>query len=197
MSIAQKINELIASGSRRQLLAGLIRYKDAAAEEKVEIARLIEQARVAGKLSAQDTVTCLQFLQHGDQTILLTEKIATETGADATAQLPKDGAIEHQKTLIRTQRIEDETARIHAKVGFATADATLAHAIASDVERASIDAPLATRPEPFPATLAARDKTQVLSDRLVRSLDDVEETRLGPVEPGTVIKKRFLLERIL
>jgi serine/threonine protein kinase len=48
----------------------------------------------------------------------------------------------------------------------------------------------------LPGTLA-RDKTQVLADRLVQSLDEVGSSHHGPVEPGTVIKKRFLLERVL
>jgi predicted Ser/Thr protein kinase len=41
------------------------------------------------------------------------------------------------------------------------------------------------------------DGTQVLSNRLVGSLEDAGEGHHGPLEPGSVIKKRFVLEKVL
>jgi predicted Ser/Thr protein kinase len=41
------------------------------------------------------------------------------------------------------------------------------------------------------------DGTQVLSNRLVQSLDAAGEGHHGPLEPGSVIKKRFVLEKLL
>jgi predicted Ser/Thr protein kinase len=47
------------------------------------------------------------------------------------------------------------------------------------------------------APLTGPEGTQVLSNRLVSSLDDAGEGHQGPLEPGSVIKKRFVLETIL
>src|SRR6185503_3958598 len=41
------------------------------------------------------------------------------------------------------------------------------------------------------------DGTQVLSNRLVGSLEAAGEGHHGPLEPGAVIKKRFVLEKVL
>jgi serine/threonine protein kinase len=47
------------------------------------------------------------------------------------------------------------------------------------------------------ASLTGPDGTQVLSNRLVGSLEDAGEGHHGPLEPGSVIKKRFVLEKLL
>ena len=47
------------------------------------------------------------------------------------------------------------------------------------------------------APLTGPDGTQVLSNRLVGSLDDAGEGHHGPLEPGSIIKKRFVLEKLL
>jgi len=47
------------------------------------------------------------------------------------------------------------------------------------------------------APLTGPDGTQVLSNRLVGSLEDAGEGHHGPLEPGSVIKKRFVLEKVL
>lgn len=49
----------------------------------------------------------------------------------------------------------------------------------------------------FADTLKAPDKTHVIVERLVQSLDDVEQSRRGALEPGTIIKKRFVLETLI
>lgn len=41
------------------------------------------------------------------------------------------------------------------------------------------------------------DGTQVISNRLVGSLEEAGEGHHGPLEPGSVIKKRFVLEKLL
>ena len=45
--------------------------------------------------------------------------------------------------------------------------------------------------------LTGPDGTQVLSNRLVGSLEDAGEGHHGPLEPGSIIKKRFVLETLL
>lgn len=49
----------------------------------------------------------------------------------------------------------------------------------------------------FADTLKAPDKTHVIVERLVQSLDDVEQSRRGALEPGAIIKKRFVLETLI
>jgi hypothetical protein len=48
-----------------------------------------------------------------------------------------------------------------------------------------------------PGSLTGPDGTQVLSNRLVGSLEDAGEGHHGPLEPGSIIKKRFVLEKLL
>ncbi len=57
--------------------------------------------------------------------------------------------------------------------------------------------PAAYAPTLQSAPLTGPDGTQVLSNRLVGHLDDAGEGHHGPMEPGTVIKKRFVLETML
>lgn len=57
--------------------------------------------------------------------------------------------------------------------------------------------PAAYAPTLQSVPLTGPDGTQVLSNRLVGHLDDAGEGHHGPMEPGTVIKKRFVLETML
>ena len=50
---------------------------------------------------------------------------------------------------------------------------------------------------PYAATLKASDRTEVIAGRLVQSLDDVPESRRGALQPGSIIKKRFVLDSLL
>ncbi len=47
------------------------------------------------------------------------------------------------------------------------------------------------------APFTGPEGTQVMSNRLVGSLEDAGEGHHGPLEPGSVIKKRFVLEKLL
>lgn len=51
--------------------------------------------------------------------------------------------------------------------------------------------------QPQSGSLTGPDGTQVLSNRLVGSLEDAGEGHHGPLEPGSIIKKRFVLEKLL
>ena len=57
--------------------------------------------------------------------------------------------------------------------------------------------PAAYAPTLQSSPLTGPDGTQVLSNRLVGSLEDAGEGHQGPLEPGMVVKKRFVLETIL
>lgn len=180
MSIAEEIAALAASGSLSELQSRLAKYAQSPAEQKIELVRRIEQLHATGKLSSRDTIECLRILQSGDQTLLLTPDVRAQNDSDATAALVSK-VIESQETLIRPQPIEAGTARIQDNVGIFTA----------------ANATIGPHSKPGIQATFARDKTQVLSDRLIQSLDEVDAVHHGPVEPGTVIKKRFLLERVL
>jgi hypothetical protein len=70
-----------------------------------------------------------------------------------------------------------------------TPDATLvrgAHAPAESTQARSALAPAATA-----------ERTQVIRDRLVKSLDEVPAAPLGPLAPGAVVKDRFVLDAVL
>ncbi|HWK75111.1 MAG TPA: serine/threonine-protein kinase [Povalibacter sp.] len=49
----------------------------------------------------------------------------------------------------------------------------------------------------YAATLKSSDKTQVMSDRLVQSLTQADESHHGPLQPGSVIKQRFVLDALI
>lgn len=50
---------------------------------------------------------------------------------------------------------------------------------------------------PYAATLKAPEKTQVMGERLVRSLDAVEEVHHGQLQPGSIIRQRFVLDTMI
>ncbi len=51
---------------------------------------------------------------------------------------------------------------------------------------------------PYAPTLqSSPDKTQVIAERLVSSLDEADEPRRGALQPGSIIKRRFVLESLL
>ncbi len=55
------------------------------------------------------------------------------------------------------------------------------------------------RPEDSPASEAAQpvERTHIITERLVRSLDQAEPPHQGPLEPGAVIKNRFELQHLI
>lgn len=49
----------------------------------------------------------------------------------------------------------------------------------------------------YAATLKSPDKTQVMGERLVQSLDAAEEVHHGQLQPGSIIKQRFVLDTLI
>jgi serine/threonine protein kinase len=56
------------------------------------------------------------------------------------------------------------------------------------------DDPTKLRPE---VTAVRHEPTQVMQNRLVRTLEQAGEAHHGPLQPGSVIKQRFVLERLI
>ena len=131
-----------------------------------------------------------------------------EARSSATLQELPQGQI--QKTLLRSPiaaptliaERQDHTDLLDADVternAPADTDATLrvnrgAPQTAARTLRASSKPPPAT----FAATRDAKDRTQIITDRLVKSLDDSGEMQHGRLQPGSIIKQRFVLERMI
>jgi hypothetical protein len=113
----------------------------------------------------------------------LTERKA----ADATERKPAasdvdDEATQRQRsaTLVESP---DATVRINKPTG--TAARTLRTPLQSSNASSFLPAPDAT------------DRTEIIADRLVKSLDDVEDVHHGQLQPGAVIKKRFVLDSLI
>jgi serine/threonine protein kinase len=181
-------------------------FIDAGLMQQEALVRCIEKLRASEKISAEQASMWLAALQGDDGTVLLTRTHDDRSlSIDKTSVLPADVPENNEATLIRP-RASADAARIQPPVPDATvahvreASAPPIHDPTQRIRPANPEAGVvvdAGVPENFPPTLPARDKTQVLSDRLVRSLDDAEEPHRGPVQPGTVVKKRFVLETLL
>ncbi|MGH8177019.1 MAG: serine/threonine-protein kinase [Steroidobacter sp.] len=141
---------------------------------------------------------------------------------DATLLRPAPGRVQDDKTQVRSA---DETARLppadqppQATQDDVAPDSTQRIESLGDTRRHDPDATMRTlaqtpdtaartlkAPSPgdgaYAATLrtpgAGPDGTQVMRNRLVNTLDEADEGHHGPLEPGSVIKKRFVLETIL
>lgn len=199
MSTVEDFTALLAEGSLNALRGRLAEFADAPAAQKLQLAKQIEQLRTDGKLTANDAISCLRVLQTGDETLVLTRRADAQVDADATAALSNSTSA----TLIRSQPLAqaDATAELAkpSRVDVVNRNDALPDATRRDPDRSATRTAShpATNPSAFPPTLPARDKTEVLSDRLVRSLEEVDQPHTGPIEPGTVIKKRFILEKML
>lgn len=80
-------------------------------------------------------------------------------------------------------------------------DATLASPRSAATAARTLQAVAATEVLPVPAASGGLAKTQakteVITERLVQSLDDAEVGHQGPLQPGSVIKRRFVLETLI
>jgi predicted Ser/Thr protein kinase len=63
-------------------------------------------------------------------------------------------------------------------------------------EARTVDGPLLTHAAHTLTSKPPDDNTQVISERLVKSLDEIEAPR-GALQPGSLVKKRFLLETLV
>jgi serine/threonine protein kinase len=175
-------------------------FIDAGLIQRAWLARAIDKLHVSGKISSDQASTWLAALHESDETAVATRKHEKLQNLEHAAALSSREPVHVEPTLIRTGEPADVAGPR------APPDATVAQASGSHIQDSTQRIrPASSAAEPiaapfvenFPPTLPARDKTQVLSDRLVRSLEEVEEPHRGPVQPGTVIKRRFVLETLL
>jgi serine/threonine protein kinase len=93
---------------------------------------------------------------------------------------------------------DDATRRKVAATLIDSADATVRiDKPAQTAQRTLHSPPQSTGMSSFPATRNAADRTEVIVDRLVKSLDDVEDVHHGQLQPGAVLKKRFVLDSMI
>jgi predicted Ser/Thr protein kinase len=108
-----------------------------------------------------------------------------------TEVAPAPAAVDPDAT-IKTQRpqVADTAART-LQAAPATSQSAYAQTLKSPGPGAAYAPTLQAAPQTGP------DGTQVISNRLVGSLEAAGEGHHGPLEPGSVIKKRFVLEKVL
>lgn len=115
-----------------------------------------------------------------------TGTVAMQAGAATLRLDPPAPATQVQRTATGATLVDDsqETVLTHRQVP-PTAARTAQAGIATEAL------------SPYAATLKSPDKTQVISERLVQSLDQVDEPHHGALQPGSIIKKRFVLDTLI
>lgn len=168
-----------------------------------EIQRYVKELNIARDAGTIDVATAERLLA-----ILTDASHATRVSSDATiAQVgltlvrtasQLDDVTEHKADM--TQRHVDASAEATQRKASIAADSDATHR-----KDAAETAARTLRLERTPAETLVRpgnvapsaDHTQVIAERLVKSLDDVQTPAHGPLHPGSVIKQRFVLEKVI
>jgi hypothetical protein len=198
---AEIISARITHDTGRRLLAALENRDD-------------HTAVLSGKTEFKAEPTLLRVVPQADSTVVMdrdqTQRARSQ--ADATVVMDRDQTQRARPPADATVVMNQElTQRARPKVPPAAAPAasiprsnaaneTLIRPdlVAQTQSHARTQRSAATQPrgalssEPPPS-----DATQRISNRLVHSLDDADEPQHGPLQPGSVIKKRFVLETLL
>lgn len=77
------------------------------------------------------------------------------------------------------------------------ADATLASPRAGSTAARTLQAATATEVLPVAGATGGGEKTHVITERLVQSLGEGDDGHHGPLQPGSIIKRRFVLETLI
>lgn len=179
----------------------------------------IDRGLKAERTAVMEKTIVLDDIADADSTSMRTPAEATAVQSDETRPTVRPIA----KTLLRSAPAQSDETNMRSPAQATQANASAAlrierpadddktHAAAHDP-----DATLATVKQvpptaartlqmelsteamsPYAATLKSADKTEVIAGRLVQSLDDVDEGRRGALQPGSIVKKRFVLETLL
>jgi hypothetical protein len=108
----------------------------------------------------------------------------------------------HCVTQVQTHLAAGRLAPAHASALLEVLEATIAdHTVQGDrtqsAAQATLRRPSLSQDIEYPATLRADNKTEVMASRRVQSLDDVREGPHGPLQAGSIINKRFVLDGLL
>jgi serine/threonine protein kinase len=143
-----------------------------------------------GELTLDDARTQLKTLVHAapTQTSQMITRIQSEVSAGRLSQdtgLTLSTVVEDAaRTLVRPSPVADDPTNLRPATAV-DADAT--------IRTLKPDVGTAARTLPAPGS----EGTQVMQNRLVRTLEQAEEGQHGPLQPGSVIKNRFVLETML
>lgn len=129
----------------------------------------------------QPTATAVAGRVHDADAVTMAKGLPTPTLVTA----PASGAIQ----------AHDPDATVLARAIAPTAARTL---LADGTEAVGESAYAATLKTPGAEESASgSNRTQVMGERLVRSLDEVGTVHRGPLQPGTIIKQRFVLDTLI
>ncbi|HVF15836.1 MAG TPA: serine/threonine-protein kinase, partial [Steroidobacteraceae bacterium] len=123
---------------------------------------------------------------------------APQASLDSDATLEKQSIDSTERKVVPNEG--DATQRKIAATLIHAPDATLRIEQGTGTVARTLRMPLATpvaSTEAFPPTRDSADRTHVIAERLVKSLDNLEAPHHGPLQPGTVIKQRFVLEKLV
>lgn len=112
-------------------------------------------------------------------------------GATATLRMNSDAAAPDVPGAVGA------TLKMPGAVPSSDPDATLASPRAGSTAARTLQAATATEVLPVTGATDGLGKTHVITDRLVQSLDEADIGHRGPLQPGSIIKRRFVLETLI
>jgi serine/threonine protein kinase len=157
---------------------------------ELKAARKIEPTLVRPASAAKSTQSSLAADVELTQRQSSASSIVREDESLTVAKSASD-TVAHDPDATRGSRTPDPDETIHGRPRAPRTAARTLH----------MDGGVVAGQSAYAATLKAQqpaaDKTQVLGERLVRSLDEVEPGHRGPLQPGSIIKQRFVLDTLI
>jgi hypothetical protein len=187
----------VAAGRAAPPVATLVLDTLASADQKTRVAADPTLAHARATLVRQrpldDDKTAAKRAPHEDRTIATAPDV-TLAGKDVTQRSVDD----------RTERKADATERKKSGPEDARTQGNIPTKVSSSPdETVRINTPATAartlRTPPSNAAPASPDRTEIIADRLVKTLADAggEDVHHGQLQPGAVIKKRFVLETLI
>jgi serine/threonine protein kinase len=141
-------------------------------------------------------------VQQAPQSIDADRTVASSSNADLTQRSAADLTERKADVTERKQLSSDDEAtqrKVSSPSNHSPPDATVRIEKSGQTAARTLRAQQAdaANMSSFPATRDAADRTEVIADRLVKSLDNVEDVHHGQLQPGAVIKKRFVLDSLI
>jgi hypothetical protein len=207
--VKQSLSQLLAEHARGTLPldALLTRLSELAEADTSQLQHLIALVRTelaAGRLSSSSAEAVLAILTSAEAKTQLTDGTRVQIPAtllrQAADQRP-DADPTQRSDVTERKVLTNEAARQHdiAATLVDGAEATVRIDQRSGTAARTLRTPIAAAPDAagFPPTLDSSDRTHVIAERLVKSLDDLDAPHHGPLQAGAVIKQRFVLEKLV
>ena len=151
------------------------------------LAATLTSAAHATRVGDQATVAQVgRTLVRSPRELISAHDDRTEIKADVTERKPQvDADATQRKEPLSARREADPTLQLNAAAAAAARTLRSDKPVVQTLVRASDDVP------------ATPDRTQIIAERLVKSLDDLGAPVHGPLQAGSVIKQRFVLEKLI